>query len=307
MRVLLLVPMADGQTDPAIKYAFEQLGHAVVAVDAKRAPGKSYEVSLQVKPELVFCSRTKGLTEQVALIKRTFKNAIICMWNVDSREDIGRWKRLYPLIKLSHYHFVVTHNQLPQWKQINPRTFWLPQGLQSELYRKPHEITKEDRAKYTCEVCFCGRMDKHHAYRISFINAVKAMRVRFKLWNNRRIWGEEHNKMVALSKINLGCSGWIGATRSVSVRSYKILGAGGFLMERYRPGINELFPMNDSDRILDCYNSPQELVDKIRYWLEHEQERKEIAKRGYAWVHSTATYTHRMRMALGYMKEILPC
>ena len=304
MRVLLLVPMADGQTGPAIKHAFEQLGHKVDFVDAKIEPSASFFTAEKFKPDLVFCSRTKKLTEQITLIKRTFKNTIICIWNVDSREDIRKWKRLYPLIRLSHYHFVVTHNLLPQWRQINPQTFWLPQGLQSELYHRPYKITEADRNKYECDVCFCGHVDRHHAYRNQFMDAVRRMGIRFNLWQKGGIWGERHNKMVALSKINLGCSGWIGATRSVSVRSYKILGAGGFLLERCRPGMNKLFPMSDSNRILDCYESPQGLVDKIYYWLEHEQDRSQIAERGHKWVHEKATYTHRMRMALGYMGMI---
>jgi len=61
MRVLLLFPMADRQTGAAIKYAFESLGHKVLAVDAKRLPLNSYSVACSYKPDLVFCSRIKEL------------------------------------------------------------------------------------------------------------------------------------------------------------------------------------------------------------------------------------------------------
>jgi len=102
---------------------------------------------------------------------------------------------------------------------------------------------------------------------------------------------------VFLSKINLAASGWPENENCVSSRDYKILAAGGFLLEYYRNKLDEIFPTD----IMDCYKTPQELVRKIRYWLEHEKERKEITERGYKWVHENATFIHRMKMALEYM------
>jgi len=108
---------------------------------------------------------------------------------------------------------------------------------------------------------------------------------------------EEHNKMVALSKINIACSGWPENGRYSSVRNYKILGARGFLLELEREDLYGLFPLN----IFDCYWTPQELVEKVRYWMGHEKERQEMAERGYKWVHENATYMHRIRDALKHM------
>ena len=85
MKVLLLMPMADGLTGPAIKYGFEQLGHIVKAVDANLWPEDSFEVACEFEPDLIFCSRTELLAEQVKQIKKEFKNIIACMWNVDTR------------------------------------------------------------------------------------------------------------------------------------------------------------------------------------------------------------------------------
>lgn len=303
MKVLLLCPMADGQTGPAWKHAFEKLGHKVVAVDARLAPQNSYNMSLQFKPDLIFCSRTPALTEQVARIKQMFKNAVVYTWNCDARANINHWAKLFDLVRLSDYYFTVDMRTIPQWKQINPNTFWLPQGLQDEVYGKPKEITNRDRETYACDVSFAGGILHHtHKHRVQTLDAVRKMGVNFKFWGcegRPRVYDEEHNKMVYLSKINLGCSAFPGAEgKYVSVRDYKILGAGGFLLESYRKGIYELFPSN----ILDCYSTSQELVEKVRYWLDHEEERKEIAERGYRWVHKNTTYTDRIRKALGHME-----
>jgi len=81
------------------------------------------------------------------------------------------------------------------------------------------------------------------------------------------------------------------------------MGAGGFLLELYHSGIEDLFPLNGDGRILDCYTSPEDAAEKVQYWLskENEWERRQIAERGYRWVHENATYTHRIRTALEIM------
>jgi len=305
-KVLLLFPMADGQTGPAIQHAFENLGYVVKAVDAKRQPLDSYSVACEYRPELVFCSRTTELTAQVAQIKREFSLAIICMWNVDMREDIDSWRHLYPLIQLCDYHFVPNTGQLSQWRELKRNSFWLPQGLQNEVYDKPREITDADRKRYTCDVAWAGsRTGFHRTDREPFLDAVVALGVNFKQWGcggAPKVYNEEHNKMVALSKINIACtSAELSAKameKGTSVRIYKILGAGGFGMELYRQGIHEIFPKNT----IDCFTSPEELANKVRYWLSHDKEREEIAERGYRWVHTNATYTHRIKTALEYME-----
>ncbi len=310
MKILLLFPMADGQTGPAIKYAFEKLGHEVDYVDAKRMPETSYSVACSFKPDLVFCSRTIELAEQIEKIKKRFPDTITCMWNVDTKKSVDDWSHLFPLVRIVDYHFIVDYNFIKPWSAYNSNTFWLPQGVQPEIYNKPQYITEADKKRYTCDVCFCGRRRSsfHSEFRDYYLSPVERMNVDFKQWGclgAPRVFNEEHNKMVACSKINLGCSGYPMAGRCISVRNFKILGAGGFLLADYGDGVEELFPCTGSERVLDIYRTSEEIVEKIKYWLSHEDERKEIAERGYKWVHAHARYEDRIKMALDYMKERL--
>lgn len=312
MRVLLLCPMADGQTGPAWKYALEKLGHEVLEVDAKLVPQNSYSAALQFKPDLVFCSRTTALTAEVVKIKQAFENAVSCMWNVDTRNTVDKWAHLFPLVKAVDYNFIVGCNVLEGWRKLNAKTYWLSQGLQDEVYNKPREITEDDRRKYACDIYFAGRMaaGRHYPLRKPAIRAIRQEGFKANFWgclNRPKIYNEEHNKQVALAKISLGCSGWPGAGGYTSVRDYKILGAGGFLLTNYKDKQERLYPCDGPSRVLDYYRDIPELISKIRHWLLHEEERREIAERGYKWVHENATYTHRMRMALDYMKEDLGC
>ena len=300
MRVLLLFPMQDLQTGPAIKYAFEKLGHEVVAVDAKLEPGNSFSVPHASWPDLIFCSRTHQLIDEVKQIKEKFKDAKICMWNVDTRTDINQWEHLFPLIKFVDYYFVVASRLIPEWRKLNPNTFWLPQGLQNEIYHKPDEITEDDRRKYFCDISFAGR-DRGH--RQPFLKAIDKMNLSFKKWGCSgipKVYNEEHNKMVSQSRINFCCSGWPENEAYTSVRNYKVMGAGGFVLEFQRRGLGKIFPFA-LPGLMGTYISPDDLVQRIRYWLEHEEERKAMAERAYKWVHENATYTHRIKNALEIM------
>ncbi|MFC0329323.1 glycosyltransferase [Paenibacillus sepulcri] len=49
------------------------------------------------------------------------------------------------------------------------------------------------------------------------------------------------------------------------------------------------------------YSSPQEMVDKIEYYLHHEDERREIAMRGMYRTMTEHTYVHRLDMMLGIL------
>lgn len=46
---------------------------------------------------------------------------------------------------------------------------------------------------------------------------------------------------------------------------------------------------------LEAYSSIEELVDKCAYYLEHEDERRQIAKNGYEKVCANHTYFHRLK------------
>lgn len=87
----------------------------------------------------------------------------------------------------------------------------------------------------------------------------------------------EMPKIFHLSKINLNFTSKPIRT-GIPLRLWDILGAGVFALTNYQSEIPEYFEVGKD---LDTYASEEELVQKIRYYLEHEEERKEIARNGY--------------------------
>lgn len=63
----------------------------------------------------------------------------------------------------------------------------------------------------------------------------------------------------------------------ISLRCMDILGAGGFLLSNYQPELAEYF--EDGKEVV-MYHSRAELLEKVQYYLEHEEERVQIAANG---------------------------
>lgn len=98
------------------------------------------------------------------------------------------------------------------------------------------------------------------------------------------------------SKINLNIS-LRCITSGVSLRVMDVLAAGGFLLTTYTAEIAEYF----QDGVdLAFARTPEEMYAKAEYYLEHEEERKEIAINGQKKVFEKFAYTKLLPGVLEY-------
>jgi len=79
------------------------------------------------------------------------------------------------------------------------------------------------------------------------------------------------------------------------LRVWDILGSGGFCLTNYQADLPELLQIGEH---LDIYSSFDELEEKIHYYLDHPDIRKEIAQNGYDIVKSQHTYPIRLEQML---------
>ena len=87
----------------------------------------------------------------------------------------------------------------------------------------------------------------------------------------------EMPKIFHLSKINLNFTSKPIRT-GLPLRIWDILCAGGFVLSNYQEEIPEYLEIGKE---IETFASEEELLYKIDYYLEHEEERKIIAKNGY--------------------------
>lgn len=106
-----------------------------------------------------------------------------------------------------------------------------------------------------------------------------------------------HSEMPAIfrySKINLNIT-MKPIQSGLSLRIWDVLGCGGFLLSNYQAEIPEYFEIGKD---LDCYESLPDLVNKVQYYLTHEDIRMEIAQNGYQKVKAMHTWEHRIATML---------
>ena len=96
------------------------------------------------------------------------------------------------------------------------------------------------------------------------------------------------------SKINLNIS--LRSIKSgIPLRAFDIMGSGGFLLSNFQADfLDDFVPGED----FVYYESKEDLVNKIDYYLNHEEERIAIASNGHDKVAAGHTFRHRVREML---------
>ncbi len=73
-------------------------------------------------------------------------------------------------------------------------------------------------------------------------------------------------------------------------RTFEVPGSGGFLLTDRVAHLERYF---DIGREIATFDSERDLTEKVRYWLEHPDERAAVADAGYRCVRAEHTYDHR--------------
>src|SRR6185295_12681796 len=81
----------------------------------------------------------------------------------------------------------------------------------------------------------------------------------------------------------------------LNMRTFEVMGTGSFLLTNWIPTIEELF---EDGKHLVLYRSLDEMVDKAKYYLAHDEERERIAQAGYEEVIRKHKIQDRMNIIL---------
>ena len=70
------------------------------------------------------------------------------------------------------------------------------------------------------------------------------------------------------------------------------MGSGGFLLSNYQADFLDLFVPGED---FVYYKSKGDLLQKVDYYLKHDEERKAIARNGHDKIVAKHTYRHRIK------------
>jgi hypothetical protein len=164
------------------------------------------------------------------------------------------------------------------------KTFYFPNAYPDDLI-KPLNIEK------IYDVGFCGNINNRGEWLRLIIN-------NFKLKVDEFVIGNDMVESINKYKIHFNRN----ISDDLNYRTFETLGCQTFLLTNETPGLSDLFEIG---KHLVTYNNEGDLFEKIKYYLNNEEERNLIAKNGYNHVIEKHTYFQRMKYFINLINEII--
>jgi len=177
------------------------------------------------------------------------------------------------------------------------------------------EVPINSEVKYEFDVSFVGGA---HPVRKWFVHELSKRGIKVDCfghgWSNGAVSSERMYEIFRNSKINLNLSNsktydyrfltsslknfYVGIRSNkvapqIKARNFEIPYAGGFQLTEYVPGIEEYYELGKE---LICFKDVDETTTLIKYYLSQDEERIDIAKRGFSKTANNHTYSQRLKI-----------
>lgn len=191
-----------------------------------------------------------------------------------------------------------------------PTVRWFREkGIRSELHRLGFEPGVLSHLRHTPQervgVSFIGSLFRVHSSRIELLERV-ARHFNLQIWAPAldyvshdsplrkgymgQAWGLQMYQVLRQSKLTINHHGDVGPHAN-NLRLYEATGVGALLVTDWKPDIDELF---EPGREIITYASVEECLELIRYYLDNDEERRTIARKGQERTLREHTYYRRM-------------
>ena len=169
--------------------------------------------------------------------------------------------------------------------------------------------------KKDIDISFVGGLAANHGKRIEILEAVarelpvdlyisglKGIPLSSPLHARMRgeVWGRDMYDVLRRSKITLNTHIDAAQGMAGNMRLYEATGVGTFLLTDNLPNLPELFQPGVH---VGVYDSAQDCVAKIKYYLAHDAEREAIAKAGQAHTLAAHSYGQRIEEILALIEK----
>jgi len=264
------------------------------------------KVAKKEKPDLMFVVLFEDQFEMDTMRKISESGDTVTVnWFAD---DQWRWEKFTRLwAPCFNWSITTAHTALPKYASIGYKNVILTQyAVNHILYRRLDLPLKHD-------VTFVGLP---HGDRRDTVKAIRKADIDIKCWGNGWELGsisqDEMMNVFNQSKVNLNLSnvsvkkgGIIGKlgtlfggdggaapvrTDQIKGRNFEVPGCGGFLLTQKVENLGDYYV---EGKEIATFTDQKDLVEKVMYYLSHEEERAAIARAGYERTIKEHTYVHR--------------
>jgi spore maturation protein CgeB len=245
-------------------------------------------------PDVIYLQNLHVLSDQTMLALR--KRGTLVVGQIASEAPPDDRLRMFDLILTSFPHFVERFREL---------------GISSEYFRIAFDervLARVGDIEKEHQVVFAGALNRirHRRGNATLAHAAKSLPLEFwgydlrgwPPWSTIRrrykgeAWGLDMYRLLASSRIVLNRHIAEAREYANNMRLYEATGVGSLLITDAKSNLSELFA---PDAEVVTYASADQLVEKARHYLAHEDELRTVAAAGQARTLREHTYAVRMR------------
>lgn len=255
----------------------------------------------QVNPDLILLLKGVSLPYDALAELKAITGATFATWWLD---DPMRYEAFVPVLPLLDYFFSFDRAYIPRVEEHGVKTaVYLPCACAVDFFHS-HPLTSREQALYGNQISFVGTYYPQREEALSVLESFD-LGIWGVGWQRRlsktakmhsayrgRAMPQKAGKIYQASDICINIHHEQTIDGGLNFRTFELTACNAFQIVDYVPGIEELF---DVDKEIICFHDYDELRWLVRYYLDHEVERRQIAERGHKRFQQNHTIWHRMQ------------
>lgn len=207
-------------------------------------------------------------------------NKLKIFWSIDSHCVLQQHQYLCKILQIDIL-LNSTESYIPYFDGLVKESYWFPNSY-------PDDLMSNLNLEKTEDIGFCGNvLNRGH-----IIDSLDKYNIKKDIF----VIGDDMVNVINSYKIHLNCN----ISNDINYRTFETTGCGTFLLTNYTPGLEKLF---DIGKEIVVYNDLNDLDNKVKYYLENEEEREKIALAGYNRAKKDHTYFERSKRIIYIIKN----
>jgi len=271
---------------------------------------------LRFKPDVLLVFKGDTIfKDSLTIIKRKIRPLMATWWvddpfmHWDGGGNIRPFTNTLASLYLWDYFFIYETYTLQRLKRIGVKNpYYLPNATDTDYFHTLRKNDAKDKYYYGADISFIGTPDRLRAEMIRALNNQQ-----IKLWGppwrdsyyqekhvKSNLNAKEVCKVYHYTKINLNRHFMVNVT-GANVRTFDIPACEGFLLTDDMADITNI--LYEKDREVVTYKNMRDLQNKVKYFLKHDRERKDIAKNARKKTIAKHLYKHRVKELLEIINQ----
>lgn len=276
------------------------------------------------KPEMLFVYRGTHVTRYTLLtIKKSWPGCVLVGYNNDDPFSPAYphylWRHFLRAVPAYDLMLAYRHANLGEYKKAGARRVALLRSWFVPERNHPVELSDTEKKRFEAEVVFVGHYEDDQ--RLEYLEEIARQGIRLRLfgpgydWDPvirkspalngllpvRLVWGEDYNRALCGAKIALCFLSKLNRD-TYTRRCFEIPAAGALMLSEYSDDLSGLYKEGVD---ADFFRSRDEMMEKIRYYLAHEEQRRQVARSGQLRVtHDEHDVASRMKQVVQWAVDI---